>query len=407
MTARAIVVRGMLLFLFACNASQPLTVVTRQPAGGAGSQGASSGAAGAPGDEGAGSGAAGAAGDTAGSGAAGAAGDAAAGSGAAGAAGDTAGSGAAGAAGSQGAAGAPSTGAAGAPCWEGRLPPEPQPPAPQLTVAEACQLAAATTSWSFPGSGMGTTSGHNDDRNGEIVGRWVACGTADTAVSTVPHVGVEFGGNGRWRLLGAGPNGSLVPLATGGNYYTLAGGQLDLAEDTPGMSVTSVSLANGSRDVLRFGPSDFTPDGAPGLYARTAASPTNGDDNLPSLSDGRCSMVGTWAVPANLPTPSEPASRWSFDGLGNFVVGAPTDDVCGPHTMWGTYSLSSGGDLSSGSFFQITSNWNLGLCDWWFTAGYPAAFSADCSKVTLVQTFDNCTGGRGYLNGTTTLTRIP
>jgi hypothetical protein len=35
------------------------------------------------------------------------------------------------------------------------------------------------------------------------------------------------------------------------------------------------------------------------------------------------------------------------------------------------------------------------LCQWWFDAGYPAVFNADCTQVMLTQMYDNCTGGRG------------
>jgi hypothetical protein len=33
--------------------------------------------------------------------------------------------------------------------------------------------------------------------------------------------------------------------------------------------------------------------------------------------------------------------------------------------------------------------------------GYKAAFSSGCDTVTLTTVWDNCTGGRGYLTGTT------
>jgi hypothetical protein len=104
-------------------------------------------------------------------------------------------------------------------------------------------------------------------------------------------------------------------------------------------------------------------------------------------------------VPANTATPTSAASTWSFDAAGRFVVSVPGSNACDGTPMYGTYELGS-------RFFEITSNWNLGLCDWWFTAAYPHVFDADCSHLTLTEDFDNCTGGRGYLNGTTTLTRL-
>jgi hypothetical protein len=328
-----------------------------------------------------------------------------------GAAGATGATGAAGATGATGAAGATPmdtvTGAAGAgvvsgggttgggpACWANGLPPEPQAPQPRLAWADACKLAANATSWTFPTTWTGTNSIKNDDHNGDIVGRWLTCGTGMVVAS--PHAGIEFGGNGRWQLLTKDGNDALVPIAMRGYYYVLGNGQVQIADESSfGPFGAFVTFADGNRDVVRF-------DGGPqtnAIYARAAPSPTNGDDNVPSVSDGHCSMVGTWDVPATMSPPGAPASVWSFDEAGHFVVGAPSDDLCGPHKMWGTYRLAT--DFG----FQLTSNWNLGQCDWWFTAAFPAKFSADCSTLTTVQMSDNCTGGRGYLNGTTVLRR--
>jgi hypothetical protein len=284
-------------------------------------------------------------------------------------------------------------------CWASQLPPEPQAPQPKLDVATACQLGATATSWSFPMTGTGTSPGRNDDEDGDVVGRWVTCGGA--GVVSQAHAGIEFAGNGRWRLLAKDASGVLVPLPTGGYYYVLEGGQLDLDGESPADTFGAtafVTFAEGNRDVVSFYSDSGVSPGS-STYARVAPSPTNGDDNAPSVSDGHCSMVGSWDVPANDATPVAPASRWTFDGAGHFVVDAPGDDLCGAHTQWGLYRLSTDG------FFQITQNWNLGLCDWWFSAAYPYKFSADCSTLTLTQQWDNCTGGRGYLNGTTKITR--
>jgi hypothetical protein len=276
------------------------------------------------------------------------------------------------------------------PCWASGLPPEPQAPQPKLTVADACQRGANATSWTFPTTSSGAGgAGWNEDNNGDIVGRWVACGRA-TVVSE-PHAGIEFAGNGRWRLLGKDASGDLVPLAPAGYYYLVGGGLLNLeGESPPGAwgGDNFVTFADGNRDVVRFLMSG-------GIYARVAPSATNGDDNAPSVSDGHCSMVGSWNVPGNA---FVPASRWSFDDAGYFVIDSPSDDLCAPHMQWGTYQLSSG-------FFEINQNWNLGACGWDFTAAYPYQFSGDCSTLTLTTQWDNCTGGRGYLDGTANLMR--
>jgi hypothetical protein len=264
-----------------------------------------------------------------------------------------------------------------------------------LSVDTACRLGSSSQTWTFPTTWTGTSSIKNDDHRGDIVGRWMSCGGPQLPLG--PYPAIEFAGNGRWRMLGNDASGAYVGEATGGDYYVLGNGQVDLSDGTPenlGGWGGFLAFANGNRDVLRFGNSLNSP-----VYARLPPSATNGDDNRPSASDGHCSMVGTWDVPADTGPPGAPASVWSFDETGRFVVGAPNDLLCGAHTMWGTY------DLPADGYFHITTNWNLGACDWWFAAAYPYTFSADCSALTLTQKYDNCTGGRGYLNGMTTLRR--
>jgi hypothetical protein len=318
--------------------------------------------------------------------------------------------GAAGAAGLTGAAGATttnptgvtiSTTPSGPACWTATLPPEPQPPAPQLAVAEACSRGASTSNWTFPDDP--DPFRRNNDQNGQIVGRWVSCGSNTLPVG--PNDGIEFAGNGRWRLLRFDASGALVPAmpAVSGYYYVLGSGQLDLSAEGPsegGTYITFAKFADGDHDVLGI---DNEQPGSPiSVYARTANSATNGDDNMPSLTDGRCSMVGSWDVPRVDGYPSEPATIWSFDGLGNFVVDSEHGVTCGAHMQYGTYRLSTADG------FEITTNWNLGLCDWWFSAAYPKPqFDSTCSTLTLTSYWDNCTGGRGYLNGTTVLKRRP
>jgi hypothetical protein len=191
----------------------------------------------------------------------------------------------------------------------------------------------------------------------------------------------------------------MPPSAAGttGTFYLLGSGQLDIVDDAnTGTRLTWVSFAAGM-DAARFG--DGT--GAPGsIYARTVPSALNGNDNLPSVSDGQCSMVGDWDLPANPNPPGAPAATFSFDAAGNFVGGPQGSDLCASHTMYGTYQLTPG-------WFQLTTNVGLGACQWWFSAAYPASFSADCASVTLTQMYDNCTGGRGYFNRVTTMTRRP
>ena len=284
-------------------------------------------------------------------------------------------------------------------CWAGQLPAEAQPALPKLGVDEACGLGRTTSDWTFPTTWMGTNAMRNDDHRANIVGRWAICDAQ--GFTPKPHAGVEFGANGRYQLLARDASGALVSTSppVQGYYYLLGSGQLDVSDENPsgGTRIFFLTFAPG-QDTVRF---ETETGMAPAIYARTTPSPSNGDDNAPSVSDGRCSMVGDWDVPANEVQPVAPASTWSFDDRGNFVVGARGANLCGPPTMWGTYRLSAEGG------FQIATNWNLGLCDWWFGAAYPAQFDAGCAHVTLQPHIDNCTGGRGYLNGTTTLTRRP
>jgi hypothetical protein len=215
---------------------------------------------------------------------------------------------------------------------------------------------------------------------------------------SLPHDGLEFGANGRWRLLVKDSTGALVPITSTaaqvrGIYYALTSGQMDARDDTWALLSTVSPAFSAAGDGVSFT--------RKGLYARTTPSPTNGGDNSPSTTDGVCTMAGTWDVPADTTSSAgAPAATFSFDSLGNFVGGPAGVDLCTSHTMYGTYRLTSG-------LFQLTQNVGMGMCDFWFDAGYVAAFDSTCSHMTITQMWDDCTGGRGYFNDPTTLTRRP
>ncbi len=285
---------------------------------------------------------------------------------------------------------------AGPACWDDQLPPEVQPILPTASVSTSCAAAPKLMQWNPPVADGGILN--DADARAAIVGRWMACSPGDRAFSSTPHAGIEFGANGRWRLLVADSSGAIVPTtSTGteaqGRYYALATGQIDLHDNGFTSSSTEFITLSPDGNALQatLGPT------ADSFYARTSPSPNNGDDNLPSTTDGTCSMVGTWDLAM---TAASPAGTFSFDALGNFVGGPPGEDLCMSHTMYGTYRLSPG-------LFQITENIGMGVCKWWFDAGYPAAFDATCTHLALQQYLDNCTGGRGYFNGETTLTKRP
>ncbi len=259
-------------------------------------------------------------------------------------------------------------------------------------MVDACAAGSAATDWHYPQNPAGTGA---DDRR-YIVGRWATC---RASLSVLPaHAAIEFGANGRWRLL-AVDAGTLSPIAgtgTSGYYYLLGTGQLNLNLEDPGGGGWGffVSFTAGM-DALQF---TGTGGGSTPVYARTTPSPLNGADNPPPTTDGACSMVGTWDVPANTGPIGAPASVFSFDAAGNFVAGAEGANLCDGHTAYGTYALSPG-------MFQLTSNIGLGGCPWCDTAGLPAAFDASCDHLSLTREYDGCTGARGYFNEPTTLTR--
>lgn len=295
---------------------------------------------------------------------------------------------------------APGAGGATGACSPVRpVPPEVQPRLPRSSVADICSaaFAAPPSIWGPPDPTTITGSLANADERAAIVGRWVAC--SPPGAITADHPAIEFGANGRWQLLAADPSVGLAPDGSKTGYYYALGenGQLNLDGEGPldGSASFFLSFAEGM-DALRVsdGSAAVSP---PQIYARTQPS-GNGDANTPQTTDGRCKLEGTWEVPANPVMPVTPAALLTFDAAGNFVGAPLASDNCPGPTMYGTYRLSPG-------WFQLTSNVGMGLCAFWFTAAYPATFDQDCATLMLVQMFDGCTGGRGYLNGQTTLVR--
>ncbi len=286
----------------------------------------------------------------------------------------------------------------GTACWEGSLPPEVQPIQPTSSVADACTAGAAATpsDWTYPQSAAGT---NGDDRR-YIVGRWAVC---DQSISGLPaHAGLEFGANGRWRMLSVDPaTGALVAMArsetTSGYYYLLGIGQLEPHGEVPGdgRHIFLVTFTAGM-SALNFN----APTGLAEVYARETPSPLDGADNPPPTEAGSCSMVGDWELPGNVVQTNQgpttgPPTVFSFDAAGNVMFGG--ENICDVHYFFGTYALSPG-------MFQLTSN-APGTCAWDYTAGYPAAFDATCQHLSLTRQYDDCTGGRIYFNQPSILTR--
>lgn len=269
-------------------------------------------------------------------------------------------------------------------CWHEFLPPVPQPVALEESDLEAACATAAEAppeSWSTNDAGSPST-----DSQGHLVGRWQRCPDATSPDANV----LEFGGNRRFRSFHFDAVGALEARESG-LFYLLGSGQLEMRNVTAGDGYRTQFLSFLEDDQA------FRVDGA--VFARIEASASNGLDNPPSVHAGACDLVGTWDS-----TQIEPYTMpfsISFDSAGNFVIHDPGADECSPTSRTGTYDLTS-------DAFELTSNVGIGLCQWWFGGGFSPVFEDDCTRLTVHETWDNCTGGRGYFGGTTVLEkRVP
>jgi hypothetical protein len=215
------------------------------------------------------------------------------------------------------------------------------------------------------------------------VGRWLACGTTlsfGSVSGSSGAVGLEFGGNGRWRELAQGPSG-LVPLQGGRSGTTVVtttpgeGGQdawvyfePDWADGTDWQFEQVALAADGNGLVFERT--------SPVAYARTDAAADNGDSNSPSVTDGTCSMVGTWDVTVQ----GKPVQTMTFDVDGNWFAGGAGGDPC---TESGRYELNS-------SFFQVTQAFPPACLGGEGLSHF--AFDASCNSITLTGYADACEG---------------
>jgi len=259
-------------------------------------------------------------------------------------------------------------------------------------------------------SGMSLAGG--EDARELLVGRWQLCGEA-AYYGGAQHAGIEFGSNGRNQLLRE-RNGTLLPLSGGprGVYYLLGSGQfMQRGELTFGGYAASVSF-DSSLSVMQLA-SDGEQSGPPLRYVRVAPDERSAAANTFSTASAECSMVGVWdtALPS-----SNPRAAFAFNEGGEWFGGEWGSDLCAAHSMYGTYNLETRGgpvmdnfDLPPETEFEIVSNIGAGRCQFWFNAGFLPSFSADCNRVHLETTWDNCTGGRGYLNspGDDLIRRVP
>jgi hypothetical protein len=115
------------------------------------------------------------------------------------------------------------------------------------------------------------------------------------------------------------------------------------------------------------------------------------------IFDGSCSLVGTWSYEAS----EGDRGALSFDAYGNWVGALGADpNLCGGHDFHGTYTLSSGE-------LQFVTIYDSGACSdhpGWGMSWIPT-FDVTCTKVTLREATDNCTGARPEFNNDLTLTK--
>jgi hypothetical protein len=273
---------------------------------------------------------------------------------------------------------------------------------PASSTANLCAAASSASDWEV----LGGPPEIVEDYRSHIVGRWAACGA--TIAQLPSHAGIEFGANGRWRLLAmdAG-SGGLVPLAgTGavsGYYYAMSHdrsqsyGALVLLGELPTGSTWSFTVRYSNHEnAIRF---DHAAESGP-IYARAAASPDNGAGNPPPTSDGACSMVGTWDMVTENDALGPAPAVIAFDEAGNFVLGPEGVDLCRYSYVSGTYALAAGQ-------FQLTTGLYMRPCDWWTRAVYAATFDASCNQLSITRISETCDGSRGDFNGRRTLRRRP
>jgi len=270
-------------------------------------------------------------------------------------------------------------------CWKLPPPPVVAPRQPSAPTSAAC---ASQDDQALPAPDTASVVAL-------LVGRWVRCGAA--AIGPENQAGIEVGGNLRWRVLDAG-GGALVPRTPrfgGALRFFGDPAQVNLEIELDGSIFIGTARFTAGGDVLRYASSGFDI-----VYARAAPAANNGLDNVPAISDGRCTLVGTWDAQSPQSGSNPPsAASFSWNADGQFIGGDPGADLCQSHFMEGTYALGPGRLTIAGS--------GMG-CPEAFSATYQIVFDADCKQLTVTTRSDNCTGGRRFLSaGTSTLVKRP
>jgi hypothetical protein len=280
------------------------------------------------------------------------------------------------------------------------------PRQPVLSYEEGCAVT------SFEPMPEPMSEAGRDDARALLVGRWQLCGDA-AYYGGAQHAGLEFGSNGRNQLLWSS-GGSLVPLEGGprGVYYVLGSGQFMQRGELSFSGYAGYARFDATLSVMQLASADEA-GGSPLRYVRVAPDEASAAANVFSTAAGGCSMVGVWDTD---PSSRNPGAAFAFNERGEWFGGEWGSDLCAAYDMYGTYNLETRGGPVMDNFdeppqtvFELVTNVGAGQCAFWFNAGFGPTFSADCSRVHLATAWDNCTGGRGYLNspGDDLIRRVP
>jgi hypothetical protein len=178
--------------------------------------------------------------------------------------------------------------------------------------------------------------------------------------------------------------------------FYLRHGQLDLKRDKAPLRY-STGATEFSRDGQAF---RYTSGGGFGasVYVRAPSTSANGRDNLPSLADGTCTLVGTWDSDIEDRMGHRRPLSISFDDAGNFVAAPGVVDLCATFSMYGTYGLSPGK-------LELTQVFGMTDCDFANDPRYTITFGDDCKTASTKLMTDGCTGGRFYFDEPTALVK--
>ncbi len=242
-------------------------------------------------------------------------------------------------------------------------------------VESACMIAA----------GPRHTFTSIQDVEAAITGRWQLCGGQIN--SPADTVGIEFAGDAAYFLVRDG-NGSVVRGA--GFAYERTVTITDTTQMN-GAGWYQISLMGGGRGNHYF--ADYSPSPRK-LKLNEGTSGNEAEYVADAPATTACSLVGgTWDVTENYWGTD---ASFQFFADGSFVGGPRSASLPGAATMAGSYSDGNG-------MFHIGPTRGM-QCDEWQTNS-TLTFDAACTTATLQVQTDNCTGGRKYFGGRTTLLR--